>query len=100
MSAITESAKGKPCTARIPGVCAFDSQTTVWAHIRRIRYGAGAGFKPSDLCGLYACSSCHDVLDRRVKTGHDSEFVELCALQGHLESLIMLEREGIVRYGR
>lgn len=62
MSKITESARGKDCTIRLPGVCNFDPETTVLAHIGRKR---GMGIKCHDIHAIYACSSCHDELDSR-----------------------------------
>ena len=44
---------------RIPGVCNFDPETTVFAHLN----GAGIGKKHTDLFGCYACSKCHAWLD-------------------------------------
>ena len=96
MSKITKAAEGKRCTARIPGVCNCDTKTSVWAHIRSIRFGAGKGLKPPDLIGLIACSGCHDVIDGRVKTDHDKDYVRMCAYEGHLESLMILWEEGII----
>lgn len=96
MSKITKSAENKLCTARIPRHCNANPKTTVWAHIRSIRFGAGKGIKPTDLIGLYACSGCHDVIDGRVKTDHDRDYVKMCAYEGHLESLMILWEEGII----
>lgn len=50
---------------RIPGVCSGNPETTVLAHIRRGNV-AGMGQKPPDVCGVWACSVCHDVIDQRV----------------------------------
>lgn len=101
MSKITKSANGKRCTMRLNNVCNGDPSTTIWAHIRSIRYGAGKGIKPPDLIGLYACHDCHSALDKRTrkdKTGKllDYEFVKLRAMEGHLESLMILWEEGII----
>lgn len=57
-------ARGKPCMVRIPGVCNGNPETTVLAHIRRGGV-AGMGQKPPDVCGVWACSACHDAMDRR-----------------------------------
>lgn len=57
--------RGKECLLRLPGVCNHNSETTVLAHVRRGGV-AGAGQKPPDLCGVWACSDCHDVMDGRV----------------------------------
>lgn len=101
MSKITRAAAGKSCTARIPNVCNHDPATTTWAHIRSIRYGAGRALKPCDLIGLIACEDCHRAIDRRTrkdKNGEllDPDFVKLCAMEGHLESLMILWEEGII----
>lgn len=61
--AIRRAAEGRACTIRSP-VCNHDPATTVLAHIR-IPGHAGVGMKPHDLFGVFACSRCHDALDRR-----------------------------------
>jgi len=93
---ITDYARGKGCTARIPGICNHNPETSVWAHINSVRWGAGKGIKSPDLCGLIACSSCHDVIDGRVKTGYEREFIKLLAYEGHMESLAMLVKDGVI----
>ena len=57
----TRSAKGQPCTARIPGVCktAPNNETTVLAHLN----GGGMGKKHLPIHGCYACYECHTWLD-------------------------------------
>ena len=57
---ITKSARGEDCSLRIPGVCNFNPETTVFCHI-----GHGPARRNFDF-GVYGCSSCHDVIDRRV----------------------------------
>ena len=96
VSKITDSAEGKRCTMRIPGVCCYDNTKTVWAHIRGIRWGAGGSLKPPDIIGLYACQNCHDILDRRVKTDFDRDYIMQLAYEGHCESLSILWEEGII----
>mgnify|MGYP001580218033 CR=1 FL=1 len=62
---IRRLAQGQDCTARIPGICNHNPETTVLAHDR---YGFfGYGVKPHDLTGCFVCSSCHDLLDGRTK---------------------------------
>ena len=96
MSKITKFAQDKVCTARIPGVCNFNKETSVWAHIRSVRFGAGVGKKPSDLLGLIACSNCHDVIDGRVNSEHSKRDIEVMMYEGHCESLLLLELNGLV----
>ena len=64
-------AQGQTCTARIPGVCNQNPETTVLAHCNLFGLG-GMSWKAPDLC---ACSDCHDALDRR--TSPESCFTEV-----------------------
>ena len=56
---LRQSAKGRECQARIVGVCNYDPETTVLAHMN----GAGMALKSSDLFGAFCCSACHSWLD-------------------------------------
>lgn len=66
MTKLREFAKDKPCMVRLVGICNFNNETTVLAHIRRANV-AGVGQKPPDLCAVWACSACHDEIDRRTR---------------------------------
>ena len=59
----TKSARGQDCQVRIPGVCNFNPETVVFAHLN----GGGMATKNSPISGAYCCSACHDVLDGRVR---------------------------------
>lgn len=67
---LRQFAKGKPCMVRLVGICNFNPETTVLAHIRRGNI-AGAGQKPSDIAAVWACSACHDAMDGRSKYADD-----------------------------
>ena len=56
---ITDSARGENCTLRITGVCNFNSETTIPAHLN----GAGWAKKSDDNLICYSCSDCHTWLD-------------------------------------
>lgn len=58
---LRKTAKDQDCTLRIPGVCNFDPETTVLAHINCL--DKGVGYKSPDFWGVFACSSCHAALD-------------------------------------
>lgn len=59
-------ARGKECQIRLP-CCNGNPDTTVLAHYRMAGY-CGTGIKPDDCTfGAWACSSCHDAIDGRVK---------------------------------
>lgn len=76
---LTDSARGKNCTVRIPGVCNHNPETTIFAHIG----GAGMGTKASDIHGAYCCSSCHEFID--------GGFVRVPNIQPHTVKLSHLE---------
>ena len=56
------SARGQDCTLRIPGCCNYNTETTVLAHV-----GSGSAKRNDDALAVYACSDCHDAIDRRSK---------------------------------
>lgn len=60
---IRDSARGQRCTLRL-ACCNHDTETTVLAHLRCIE-AAGVAEKPDDWIAVYACSACHDAIDRR-----------------------------------
>lgn len=77
MSRLRKSAKDQACLVRIPGVCNFNPETTVLAHLN----GGGMGAKKSDLQGAFCCSNCHNEIDRRTRI-YDSSSAELMHRQG------------------
>ena len=61
--AARENARGQICTLRLT-CCNYDPSTTVLCHLRMFG-AAGMAEKPDDWFAVFACSSCHDALDRR-----------------------------------
>lgn len=82
---------------RIPGVCNGNPETTVLAHIR-IGNVAGIGQKPPDICGVWACSACHDVIDGR-KVFHDMQegWYSNDLLRALVQQLAYYDKHEIVR---
>ena len=87
-------AKGRPCQIRLPG-CDGGGETTVLAHYRMASY-AGTGMKPNDLCGAWACASCHDIVDGRAPSGYERNFVRLAHAEGCLKTIAALVAEGVL----
>ncbi len=81
---LRDAARGQPCMVRSPH-CTFDTETTVLAHLRRVGVG-GVGLKPPDLCAVWACWACHELLDGRVTDVHIGP-----------DALRLLEYEALVR---
>ncbi len=96
MSKVTASARGESCTLRIPGVCNFDNETTVFAHINGVRFGHGWAHKTK--LGAYCCSKCHDCIDGRVKRPDDMSIngLKLVHYEGVMETLLRLSDKGLV----
>lgn len=73
-SKIRDAARGQQCTLNIAGVCNYNTETTVLAHLPDESHGMG--LKADDVSSCFACSSCHDAIDRRSSglSGEDREF--------------------------
>lgn len=93
MSKLRNLARGQECMLRIPGVCNFNTETTVLAHIR---LGTGLSQKPPDTCGVWACSSCHDVIDGRTKTRFSGEEIDSLVLGGLLRQLQWYDKHEVL----
>ena len=94
MTNLRKLAEGKPCQIRLPLVCNFDPATTVLAHYRMAGM-CGSAQKPPDECAAWACSTCHDVVDGRVRHEHYSlAQAKAMHLEGVLRTLQELSRLG------
>ena len=92
-SKIRQSAKGEECAVRFPGVCNFDSETTIFAHLG----GAGMGRKHQDIFGAYCCSSCHDIADGRVQASFTALEAEVYFYEGIFRTQQMLLDKGLIK---
>ena len=93
---LRKAAKDRGCTVRIPGVCNFNSATTVLAHIR-LTGVSGMGMKSPDLLGAWACSACHDEIDGRThKSGLSRDELRLAHYDGMARTIMQLHKEGLV----
>ena len=99
MSKITESARGEDCTVRLSGICNHNPETVVFAHLPGIRFGHGTGQKVGDLHGCYACSNCHDAIDRRTHTNLDKSFVKMAHMEAVIETQMKLLEKGLIKHG-
>ncbi|MFE1815604.1 DUF1364 domain-containing protein [Metapseudomonas otitidis] len=94
MSKLTKSARGRECQVRIPGICNGNPETTVLAHYR-LAGTCGMGIKPHDMLGAWACSSCHDEIDRRTRR-IDADSAALAHLEGVIRTQAILLKEGVI----
>lgn len=93
MSKYTRSAQGHQCQVRIPGVCNFNPETVVFAHLN----GAGMGIKNSDIHGAYCCSDCHDAIDGRTQTPYSSEYIKLAHYEGMVRTQKLMITAGVLK---
>ena len=98
---IRQSARGKECQVRYVGICARDPAHTIWSHARWGAQlgegGKGMSTKSDDLAGAYACTSCDAAFDQMTNAGEMTrEELDLDWLMGHLRSLGILQRDGLV----
>ena len=94
MSKLTKLARGRECQVRLP-CCNHNTETTVLAHYR-LAGTCGIGIKPNDLQGAWACSACHDEIDRRTRLS-ESEFVRLAHAEGVLRTIDILIKDGLLK---
>lgn len=94
MSRLTKEARGRECTVRLP-CCNHNPETTVLAHYR-LAGTCGVGMKPNDLQGAWACSACHDKIDRRTRN-YEHEFVRLAHAEGVIRTQDTLIKEGKIK---
>lgn len=73
-----KSARDEECTMQVVGVCNFNPETTVLAHLDS--ENKGTGYKSSDLFAVYSCSDCHTWLDQHLGSQDDRQFYSLRAL--------------------
>jgi hypothetical protein len=93
---LRKEAKGRGCMVRLPGICNFNSETVVLAHIR-LAGVSGMGMKSPDLLGAWACNACHDEIDGRThKSGLSRDELRLAHFEGMARTIAQLEKEGLV----
>ena len=88
-------ASGRECQVRLSGICNRDESTVVLAHYRLIGI-SGLGLKSPDLLGAWACSDCHDAVDRRRYKDLDYDFVRLQHAEGCFRTIAKLIEEGVI----
>jgi hypothetical protein len=87
-------AQGQICRVRLPGICNFNQETTVLAHIKN---GWCGSLKPPDIVGVNACSACHDEMDRRTRK-MDVKEVDLAVFRGLCEQLAYYVEGGVIKW--
>ena len=89
---LRQLARGQNCQVRLPG-CLHSFETVVLAHVRR-GGTAGIGQQPPDLCGVYACAACHDLIDARKHLANlTRQDIDVAVLAGLCRTLAIVSKE-------
>jgi hypothetical protein len=97
MTDLRKFANGQACQVRIPGVCRYDTETTVLAHVRQAGITGGAQ-KAADLLGSWCCYPCHMAIDGHLETQYERDELRLMHLQGVMRTQEKLIQQGIIRW--
>lgn len=92
MTKLRKSARGRDCQVRLPGVCNFNSETTVLAHLN----GAGMGMKKHDLHAAFTCSNCHSAIDMQLATQYTTDELKLAHYEGVERTQDIWLKEGLI----
>ncbi len=96
--AIRDSARGEECLVRIPGICTYDPEKTIWSHARWPDAGKGGATKAIDVAGAFCCTACDSVFDGQTPppAGYTRAQVDADWCMGHFRSLVRLAQKGLL----
>lgn len=97
MKNLRNLARGQECQIRLNEICNGNPETTVLAHYRMAGL-SGMGYKSPDICAAFACSACHDAVDRRAHMELERDFVQLMHLQGVVRTQAILVSKGVLKW--
>ena len=91
---LRQSARGRECTLRFPGICSHDPETTVLCHVAT----GGIARKVPDTAAVFGCACCHDLIDRRDARWAEFGPGEIAAqvLRALVETHEIWKREGLI----
>jgi hypothetical protein len=79
--------------------CNGNPETTVLAH-DNTPGTSGMGMKCHDVQAAWSCSTCHDIVDGRIKTHYTKTERRVMFLEGMVRTQYALIREGILQIAR
>ena len=94
-SKLTRAARGQECTVQLHPYCNMNPETTVLAHINSKR--KGMGIKSPDHFGVFACSACHDIIDKRRYVDIDEMEIQKGILRGLYETWSIWIEMGLIK---
>jgi len=94
-SKLTKAARGQECTIQIHPHCNMNPETVVFCHAPS--ESKGMAIKSEDWWGADGCSSCHDIVDGRMRTDIDRAEVEYCFLRGIHRTIKRRIEQGLIK---
>jgi len=91
---LRDSARGEECQVGIAGVCSYNTETTILAHLPFD--DGGMAIKSSDLSSCYCCAACHDAIDGRVRSDEFIQNKHFYLRRANVRTLILLNDKGII----
>ncbi len=86
---LRNAARGQQCTVNLPGICSYDRDTVVLAHLHDEVFGKGQ--KADDTSAIHACHTCHTAIDRGTHGLSRADLLEMLlrALQRTIRHLVV-----------
>ena len=94
-SKLTKAARGQECTIQLYPYCNGNPETTVLAHAPC--EDKGMSLKSPDWWGADACSTCHDIIDGRMKTDIPREEVYEAHIRGVYRTQRRRIEQGVIK---
>jgi hypothetical protein len=92
MSKLTQSAKLRSCSLRLPNCT---NEGVVFAHAQSVEKGMGR--KSPDWWGCYACHTCHDALDSRIPLPASRAYINDRLLKAIFETQQQMFADGLLK---
>ena len=90
---LRNAARGQACVLNFPGICTYDAETTVLAHLHDETFGKG--IKADDTSAVHSCHACHEALDQH-RHGLDEASLYKTLLRGLQRTIRRLAIGGII----
>ena len=94
-SKLTKAARGQDCTIQLHPYCNENPETVVLAHINSER--KGMGIKSPDFFGVFACSDCHDIIDKRRYVDIDDSEIQKSIIRALYRTWVVFIDKGLIK---
>ena len=95
MSKLTKAARGQECTIQIHPYCNMNPETTVFCHAPC--EDKGMSKKSPDFWGADGCSTCHDIVDGRMRVDISNDEIDACFNRGIYRTIKRRIEQGLIK---